>query len=134
MKITTLYKDFISSEKTGGIILLAASLCSLVVANTAAGENYVELWHSTLFGKTAEFWINDGLITIFFLMVGLEIEREFYQGELSDLKRSMLPVIAAVGGMLVPAVIHLGFNYNTPTEKGFGIPMATDIAFSLAVL
>jgi Na+:H+ antiporter, NhaA family len=134
MKITALFKDFTQSEKTSGIILIICSAFSLIMANTPAGENYMHFWHSPFQGKAIEFWINDGLMTIFFLMVGLEIEREFYIGELSDIKRSLLPIFAAIGGMLVPALIHFSFNFGTDTQKGFGIPMATDIAFSLAVL
>lgn len=134
MKKRALFKDFLNSEKLAGLILILCSVFSLIISNTGAGENYIHFWHQDFMGKPIEFWINDGLMTIFFLMVGLEIEREFYIGEMSDLKKSMLPVMAAIGGMLVPALIHAGFNYGTFTQKGFGIPMATDIAFSLAVL
>jgi NhaA family Na+:H+ antiporter len=84
--------------------------------------------------KPVDFWINDGLMAIFFLRVGLEIEREIYRGELKDVRSSMLSVFAAIGGMLVPAAIHFIFNNGTYTQNGYGIPMATDIAFSLGVL
>lgn len=129
-----LFKDFLNSGKLSGVILILCSVFSLVFANTAAGHAYIHFWHNEVVGKSVEFWINDGLMTVFFLLVGLEIEREFYVGELSDFKKSMLPVLAAVGGMLCPALIHAVFNFGTETQQGFGIPMATDIAFSLAVL
>ncbi len=134
MNISTLFREFTSSEKNSGGILIACSIISLIVANTGWGENYIHFWHSLVAGKPIEFWINDGLMTIFFLLVGLEIEREFYIGELSDFRKALLPVLAAVGGMLVPAFIHLAFNYGKAGHDGFGIPMATDIAFSLAIL
>jgi NhaA family Na+:H+ antiporter len=134
MELTKLYKDFTKSEKAGGVFLIICTVASLVLANSGAGEGYKHFWHSEIFKKPLEFWINDGLMTIFFLLVGLEIEREIYIGELSNLKKSLLPVLAAIGGMLVPALIHYGFNFGTVTVSGFGIPMATDIAFSLAIL
>lgn len=116
------------------MILLCCMVFSLLLANSNISENYLHLWHMELFHKPLEFWINDGLMTIFFLLVGLEIERELYIGELSDPKKSLLPVLAALGGMLVPALIHFSLNSGTDMQKGFGIPMATDIAFSLAIL
>src|SRR5436190_14470048 len=133
MKLSKLFKEFFESEKTSGLILIFCTITSLALTNLF-GHSYSGLWHVTIFSKSPEFWINDGLMTIFFLLVGLEIEREIYQGELSDLKRAMLPVLGAIGGMLVPAVIHYIFNQGTPSQNGFGIPMATDIAFSLAIL
>jgi NhaA family Na+:H+ antiporter len=134
MKLSKLYTDFLNSEKTAGIILLFCTVLSLTLANSSIGDSYLHFWHTEFASKPFEFWINDGLMTIFFLLVGLEIERELYIGELSDIRRSLLPVIAAIGGMLVPALIHFSFNAGTTTQSGFGIPMATDIAFSLAVL
>lgn len=134
MKKRLLFFDFLNSEKLSGLVLILCSVFSLVIANTPAGAGYMHFWHSDLAGKPVEFWINDGLMTIFFLLVGLEIEREFYIGELSDVRKSMLPILAAAGGMLCPALIHAAFNSGTDTQQGFGIPMATDIAFSLAVL
>ena len=109
-------------------------MISLVLANSTLGHSYIDFWHTDLFSQPIEFWINEGLMTIFFLLIGLEIERELYIGELADFKRSMLPVIAAIGGMLVPAGIHFAFNIGMDSQHGFGIPMATDIAFSLAIL
>lgn len=134
MKLSKLYTDFINSEKTSGIILLLCTICSLMLSNSPIGQTYLHVFHSELAGKSLEFWINDGLMTIFFLLVGLEIEREIYIGELSDIRKSLLPIVAAIGGMLVPAGIHLVLNAGTDTQNGFGIPMATDIAFSLAIL
>jgi Na+:H+ antiporter, NhaA family len=134
VKLTKLFTDFTSSEKSGGIFLIIFTFFSLLVANSPLGKPYIEAWHFELFSHPIEFWINDGLMTIFFLLVGLEIEREIYIGELHDIKKSLLPVFAALGGMLVPALIHFAFNNGQETAKGFGIPMATDIAFSLAVL
>jgi NhaA family Na+:H+ antiporter len=134
MKLTKLFSDFTASERSSGIVLIVCTAVSLMLANSGISKTYLGLWHLELLHKPLEFWINDGLMTIFFLLVGLEIEREVYIGELSDLKKSMLPVLAAIGGMIVPALIHFSFNKGTITQSGFGIPMATDIAFSLAVL
>jgi Na+:H+ antiporter, NhaA family len=140
--LTTMFNHFFKSEKTGGILLIFCTLLSLLIANTAPGPAFIHFWHSGLnlsFGAASldysvEEWINDGLMTIFFLMVGLEIERELYVGELSDFRNALLPVAAAIGGMAVPALIHLALNLGEPTQKGVGIPMATDIAFSLGIL
>lgn len=122
--------------------MLACTVVSLIMANSSWGGDYVSFWHKHLdlsFARldlnfTLEQWINDGLMTVFFLLVGLEIERELYAGELSSFSAAVLPMAAAVGGMVVPAAIHFAFNAGTATQNGFGIPMATDIAFSLGVL
>lgn len=132
--VRKLYHAFIGNEKSAGITLILCTLISLYLANSGVGESYTHFWHGDVAGKPLEFWINDGLMTIFFLLVGLEIKQEIYIGELSDVKKSMLPIIAALGGMLVPAGIHFFFNHGTPTQSGIGIPMATDIAFSLGIL
>ncbi|MFH1195572.1 MAG: Na+/H+ antiporter NhaA [bacterium] len=137
-----LFRDFIDSEKSSGYILITLTLISVFIANSLMGTDYINLWRSYIdfsFGAvelkySIEHWINDGLMVIFFLLVGLEIEREIYIGELSSFKKASLPVIAAIGGMIIPAAIHFIFNAGTPTQKGFGIPMATDIAFALGVL
>jgi NhaA family Na+:H+ antiporter len=137
-----LFKGFFQSEKAGGFILIACTLISLLIANSDLGQNYVHFWHSYLdlsfprvqLNLSVEHWINDGLMAIFFLLVGLEIERELYVGELSNFKKAILPIVAALGGMLFPALIHFLFNAGTSTEAGFGIPMATDIAFALGIL
>jgi Na+:H+ antiporter, NhaA family len=134
IRLTNLFNEFFNSEKSAGLILLFCSAVSIVFANSALGNNYIHFWHTDVFSKPIEFWINDGLMTIFFLLVGLEIEREIYIGELSDIKKSSLPVFAALGGMVLPALIHFIFNQGAEFQKGFGIPMATDIAFSLGVL
>ena len=134
MKLTKLFNEFFNSEKSAGLILMLCSIVSLLLANSAFGQNYIHLWHIDIFSKSTEFWINDGLMTVFFLLVGLEIEREIYVGELSNIKKSLLPIFAALGGMVFPAIIHFLFNQGTIFQRGFGIPMATDIAFSLAVL
>lgn len=134
--------EFLDSEKVGGVLLLACTIISLIIANSAAGQNYIDFWHSEAdlsFGSVGlnysiEHWINDGLMAIFFLLVGLEIERELYAGELKEIKVAALPIAAAIGGMLVPAAIHFLFNQGTAMQSGFGIPMATDIAFALGML
>jgi len=134
MKTTKLFNEFFQSEKSSGVVLLICSILSIILANSFAGQSYTNFWHSNIISKPLEFWINDGLMTIFFLLVGLEIEREIYIGALSNVKKSLLPVFAAAGGMLVPALIHFSLNHGTNYQSGFGIPMATDIAFSLGIL
>ncbi|HVV06755.1 MAG TPA: Na+/H+ antiporter NhaA [Puia sp.] len=126
--LTRLFKEFFDSEKAGGLILVACTILSILLTNTGAGEIWLHFWHSL------EHGVNDGLMAIFFLLVGLEIERELYIGELADFKKALLPIIAAIGGMLIPAGIHFFFNHGSPTQSGIGIPMATDIAFALGVL
>ncbi|TBX65590.1 Na+/H+ antiporter NhaA [Flavobacterium silvisoli] len=134
MIITKLFKDFFDSEKAGGFILIACTLLSLFLANSSWSENYLHLWHTQLGNHPIEYWINDGLMTIFFLLIGLELEREVYIGELSNLKNALLPITAALGGMVVPAGLYLLLNLGTSTQSGAGIPMATDIAFALGIL
>lgn len=137
-----MFQQFFNSEKAGGLILIACTLMSLLIANSFYGEDFVHFWHTDLplhIGNitipfSLEEWINDGLMTIFFLMVGLEIERELYIGELSSFKNAILPAMAAAGGMAIPALIHYLFCYGKPEAAGNGIPTATDIAFSLGVL
>ena len=134
MKATQLYKDFFESEKSGGLVLIAFTLISLAIANSAFGNSYLHFWETTFVGHSIEHWINDGLMTIFFLLIGLELEREIYQGELSNIKDALLPIFGAIGGMIIPAAIFLLFNFGTETQSGAGIPMATDIAFALGIL
>jgi NhaA family Na+:H+ antiporter len=134
MKITQVFKNFFESEKVGGLFLLVCTLTSLVLANSAFGESYHHFWLTEFSGKPLEYWINDGLMTIFFLLIGLELEREIYQGELSNIKDALLPIFAAIGGMVVPAGIYLAFNFGAVTQSGAGIPMATDIAFAIGIL
>ena len=134
MKITKLFKDFFESEKAGGFILIACTLLSLFLANSIWSENYLHIWHYHLGNYPIEYWINDGLMTIFFLLIGLELEREIYAGELSNIKNALLPISGALGGMLLPAGLFLLLNFGTNTQSGAGIPMATDIAFALGIL
>lgn len=131
---TKMFRAFFKSEKSAGVILILCTIISLLIANSTAGGSYIEFWQQKAGGMTVEHWINDALMAIFFLMIGLELEREVYIGELSTLKDALLPIFAAVGGMLIPASIYMLFNNGTPTQSGFGIPMATDIAFALGVL
>jgi NhaA family Na+:H+ antiporter len=134
VKLTRLFNEFFNSEKAGGIILILCTIFSLALANSPVSESYIHFWHYELGGKSVEYWINDGLMTVFFLLIGLELEREVYAGELSDIRNSLLPLFAALGGMLIPAAFFLSFNYGTPTQSGAGIPMATDIAFAIGIL
>lgn len=128
------FKRFFASEKAGAILLIACTAVSLALANTPLGESYLGLWHVQFAGLSIEHWVNDALMAIFFLLVGLELERELYNGELSNFRNALLPIVAAVGGIAVPALIHFGLNRGSPTQAGMGIPMATDIAFALGVL
>lgn len=137
MKIFTLsntFSQFFDSEKSSGILLICCTLISIAIANSTWGASYLGIWHLVVAGLSLEHWINDGLMAIFFLMIGLELERELYNGELSKLSNTLLPIFAAVGGMLAPALIHLYFNAGTGAQAGIGIPMATDIAFALGIL
>lgn len=128
------FKQFFESEKSGGIILILCTFISLGLANSPFGESYLHFWHQYVAGLSIEHWINDALMAIFFLLIGLELERELYSGELSDFRNALLPIFAAAGGIAVPALIHFSLNVSTPTQAGMGIPMATDIAFALGVL
>jgi len=134
MRITPLFKEFFSSESSGGLVLMAATAAALLVANSSWSEAYASALHWELGGKSLEFWVNDGLMTFFFLLVGLEIERELYVGELSNRRAAMLPISAAVGGMVVPVLLFSALNFGENSMTGFGIPMATDIAFALGIL
>lgn len=137
-----IFARFFHSSSAGGIILLLCVAVSLVIANTAWAEGFKNLLNTDI-GFTNDavqlrypvlLWINDGLMAIFFLLVGLEIKREIIEGELSTIRHAALPVLAAIGGVLVPAAIYAIFNAGTLTSKGWGIPMATDIAFALGIL
>lgn len=133
-RLTETFKEFFDNEKSSGFVLILCSLLSLVVANSVVSDAYLGFWQRYVGGLTVSYWVNDGLMAVFFLLIGLELKRELYQGELSDLKSAMLPIFAALGGIAFPALIHFGFNRGLPTANGFGIPMATDIAFALSVL
>ena len=134
MKLTRLFNEFFESEKAGGILLIFCTVISLLLANSVFGDHYINLWHFQIAAQSLEHWINDGLMTIFFLLIGLELEREIYIGELSSFKNATLPIVAAIGGMLVPAGLFIIFNFGKPTQAGAGIPMATDIAFAIGIL
>ncbi len=134
--------NLLKNKASSGIVLFIAVIIALVWVNFFDAESYHHLWENT-FGislggytleKSLHYWINDGLMTIFFFTVGLEIKREIMAGDLSSPKKAALPIAAALGGMIVPAIIYLFFNYDSSTESGWGVPMATDIAFSLGVL
>ncbi|MEO8794305.1 MAG: Na+/H+ antiporter NhaA [Daejeonella sp.] len=136
------FNDFLESEKTGGIILIVCVVISLIIANTSLNGPFDAFLAQNIGFETSDIqlsysvslWINDGLMAIFFLLVGLEIKREIVEGELSTAKKATMPIVAALGGMLFPALIYVIFNNNTPTGHGWGIPMATDIAFALGVI
>lgn len=134
MKATKLFTSFFESEKASGIILLLCTFLSIVITNSAFGETYSHFWHLKIGSFSIEHIINDGLMTIFFLMIGLELEREVYIGELSNIRSAMLPIMGAIGGMAVPALIYFFYNQNTAFQDGIGIPMATDIAFAIGIL
>lgn len=134
MRLTKLFNEFFNSEKSGGLILIIATVVSLVLANSPLQHTYIGFWNTDIAGHSLAHWINDGLMAIFFLLIGLELEREIYDGELSNIKNASLPIVAAIGGMLVPAAIFMLFNYGTPSQSGAGIPMATDIAFAIGIL
>ncbi len=142
VKFTSVFKDFTNSEKNAGLILVFCTVVSIFISNSHIGEPYTHFWHTKIgfdflgfdMHYSIEHWINDGIMTIFFLMVGLEIERELYDGELNPIKNAILPITAAIGGMIVPAMIYAFFNSGLNTASGFGIPMGTDIAFALGIL
>lgn len=133
-KLSRLFKDFLASEKSGGLILIICTVVSIIITNSSYGASYLAIWETEIVHHSFSHWINDGLMAIFFLLIGLELEREIYAGELSGLKNALLPVSGAIGGMLVPAGIFLAFNLSAATSSGAGIPMATDIAFALGIL
>lgn len=142
IKLSSLFFEFFESEKASGIILLICTGAALLIANSPLGTGFLDFWHIKAgfqFGDfqikySLEHWVNDGLMAIFFLLIGLEIERELYIGELTSLKHAMLPIFAAIGGMVTPALFYLLLTFGTPAQPGFGIPMATDIAFALGAL
>jgi len=134
MKLKRLFHEFFESEKAGGLILVFVTIVSLILANSPLQTTYLKIWSFDIAGHSIVHWINDGLMAIFFLLIGLELEREIYQGELSSIKSASLPFFGALGGMLVPAGIFLTLNIGTETQSGMGIPMATDIAFAIGIL
>ena len=132
--ISRTFAAFFDSEKSSGVFLILCTLASLLVANSPLGADYLEFWHQDFGGLRVDHWVNDALMAIFFLFIGLELERELYNGELSSFSNALLPIVAAIGGIGVPALIHFALNAGTATQPGAGIPMATDIAFALGVL
>jgi len=124
--------------KLSGILLFICTLISIIITNTPFGESYVRFFHKEIgagfITKSIEHWVNDGLMVIFFFLVGLEIKRELLKGELSNIKTALLPVFSAVGGIIFPALIFLLFTSGTEYTRGWAIPAATDIAFSLGIL
>lgn len=134
MRITKFFKEFFSNSQSSGILLVFCVLISLMIANSSASEGFQSFLDQSWGPYSVSVWINDGLMAVFFLLVGLEIKRELLDGELSNFKNASLPILAAIGGMLVPAVIFTLFNHGTEYSKGWAIPMATDIAFSLAII
>ena len=140
--ITRPFQEFFRLESASGILLAGFTLLALIWANSPWKESYEAVWNtevsiglsSARLSKSLLHWINDGFMTVFFLLVGLEIKRELLIGELAEIKKATLPIAAAFGGMIVPALIYLAINHQTSTVSGWGVPMATDIAFSLGVL
>ncbi|NLE06004.1 MAG: Na+/H+ antiporter NhaA, partial [Crenarchaeota archaeon] len=123
------------NEQSGGVLLILCTIASLLIASGSSGETYVHFWHTEIISNfTVEHFVNDVLMAIFFLLIGLELKREFVIGQLSNTKKALLPIIAAVGGMAAPALIYTLFNAGYDTMSGWAIPTATDIAFSLAIL
>jgi NhaA family Na+:H+ antiporter len=130
----------VGDSRSVGIILLACSIVSIALANTSFGKQYIDSWNASFHfpgsihtPHSLLHWINDGAMAVFFFLVGMEIKRELLEGELSSVQQSLLPVFAAIGGMIVPAILYTLFNKETVYQHGWGIPMATDIAFSLGV-
>lgn len=142
VRIISPLKEFIQDSRAVGIILICCTIVSLLASNSPLGPAYTAFWQRTLtmpapgvhLPHTILHIINDGLMTIFFLLVGMEIKRELLVGELAGIKKSMFPIIGAIGGMLAPALIYTAWCGGTPFSRGWGVPMATDIAFSLGVL
>lgn len=141
-KVSTPFEHFLHAQTTTGIILMFMTVLALVLANTSLTEAYAHFFHTKVdltvgswyLSHTLHHWINDGLMAIFFFIIGLEIKREILVGELSNIKVAILPILAALGGMIIPALIYLSINYGSEGSVGWGIPMATDIAFAISAL
>lgn len=131
---TATFLSFFKSEQAGALVLMFCTATAVLLANSPWNATVQSLWQLAIGPLTVELWVNDLLMAVFFLFIGLELERELYVGELSLLSNALLPIFAAVGGMLAPALIHLALNVGSPTQAGFGIPMATDIAFAIGAL
>ena len=141
-KISTPFEHFIHAETTTGFILMISTILALILANTPLTEAYTHFFHTDVsvtvgswsLSHTIHHWINDGLMAFFFFIIGLEIKREILVGELKNIKVAILPVLAAIGGMVFPALIYFYINQDGIGATGWGIPMATDIAFAISAL
>ena len=141
-KIATPFENFIHAQTTTGLILMLMTIVALILANSPISDTYLHLFHTDIklevstwvLSHSIHHWINDGLMAIFFFLIGLEIKRELSVGELSNIKVAILPIVAAIGGMIMPALIYLIFNSGGSGANGWGIPMATDIAFAISAL
>ena len=141
-RIATPFEHFLHAQTTTGIVLMFMTVVALILANTPLTETYAHFFHTKIdlhvgswsLSHSIHHWINDGLMAIFFFMIGLEIKREILVGELSNIKVAILPILSAIGGMVLPALIYLSINYGGEGAGGWGIPMATDIAFAISAL
>jgi NhaA family Na+:H+ antiporter len=134
--------QFLHVEAVSGIVLLAAAVVALIWANSPLAQSYHDLWHLPLsrglgtfvYAESLHFWVNDALMTVFFLVVGMEIRREIHEGALSKLDQAVLPIAAAIGGVIAPALIYLALNGDPTRARGWAVPTATDIAFAVGVV
>jgi len=141
-RVLTPFEEFIHRQTTSGLLLMGTAIIALVLANGFLAEVYLHFIHTPVtvsigqwaINMSLHHWVNDGLMALFFFVVGLELKREIMVGELSDMRQAALPIIAAIGGMAVPALIYLAFNHEGDAARGWGIPMATDIAFAVGAL
>lgn len=141
-KISTPFEHFIHAQTTTGLVLMFMTIVALILANSPLEEVYAHFFHMKIdlsvgswqLSHTIHHWINDGLMAIFFFLIGLEIKREILVGELSNIKVAILPILAAIGGMVIPALVYVAINFGTDGANGWGIPMATDIAFAISAL
>jgi NhaA family Na+:H+ antiporter len=128
-------RDFFKNDSAGGILLVVATAAAMILANSSLSDVYLGFLHTKVVGMSLSHWINDGLMAVFFLLIGLEVKRELLEGALKTRESAILPAVAAVGGMLVPALVYASFNMDNPvTLDGWAIPAATDIAFALGVM
>ena len=141
-RILTPFEEFIHRQTTSGMLLMGTTIVALLLANSFMAEAYLHFIHTPMsvrigswgISMSLHHWVNDGLMTLFFFVVGMELKREMLVGELADLRQAALPIIAAIGGMVIPALIYFAFNPGGDAARGWGIPMATDIAFAVGVL
>lgn len=141
-RILTPFEEFIHRQTTSGLLLMGTAILALVLANSFLAESYLHLIHTPMsirvgawgINMSLHHWVNDGLMTLFFFVVGMELKREMLAGELANLRQAALPIFAAIGGMVMPALIYLAFNPSGDAARGWGVPMATDIAFAVGVL